>query len=149
MIVKANITINGSIDAVWMAISNIQKTAEIISGVQKIEILNKPEAGLKGLKWQETRMYFGKPASIVKWITDAVENKYIETRAEMDGFIFLTTIAISLEGDNILLTSSHQTIATNFLAKIKSLPMVFFKGMLKKVIEEDLKDIKTSVELKQ
>jgi hypothetical protein len=146
MTVEAQVTINSNKTAVWSAISNIRHAAEILRGVEKIEILHEPANGLIGLKWRETRMYFGDPASIDKWITDAVENKFYKTRAEMDGFIFLTTMTISESGNNILLTSSHETIAQGFLAKIKSLPMIFFRSTLKKAILQDLNDIKTAVE---
>ena len=148
MTVEAQITINRNKTAVWTAITNIRHTAEIISGVEKIEILNEPENGLVGLKWRETRMYFGKPATIDKWITDAIENKFYKTRAEMDGFIFITTMTISENDDNIRLTSSHETKSQGIMAKIKSLPMIFFRGMLKKTILQDLNDIKTAVENK-
>jgi hypothetical protein len=66
----------------------------------------------------------------------------------MDGFIFLTTITISESGDDIRLTSSHETKSQGIIARIKSLPMIFFKGMLKKAILQDLNDIKTAVEHK-
>jgi carbon monoxide dehydrogenase subunit G len=148
MTVEAQITINRNKTAVWTAITNIRHAAEIISGVEKIEILNEPVNGLVGLKWRETRMYFGKPATIDKWITDSSENKFYKTRAEMDGFVFLTTMTISKSGDNIRLTSSHETKSQGIIAKIKSLPMIFFRGMLKKTILQDLNDIKTTVEHK-
>ena len=148
MTVEAQITINKNKADVWTAITNISNAADIIGGVEKIEILNEPASGYVGLKWRETRMYFGKPSAIDKWITDAVENKFYKTRAEMDGFIFLTTMTISESGDNVILTSSHETKSQGFIAKIKSLPMIFFKGMLKKAILQDLNDIKTAVEHK-
>ncbi|MBI3501610.1 MAG: hypothetical protein HY063_07435 [Bacteroidetes bacterium] len=148
MIVEAEITINGTNAAVWTVITDIRSAPEIISGVEKIEILNEPASGLAGLKWRETRMYFGKPAAIDKWITDAVENKFYKTRAEMDGFIFLTTMTISGSGNSMRLTSSHETQSQGIIAKIKSLPMIFFRGMLKKAILQDLNDIKTTVEHK-
>jgi hypothetical protein len=148
MVVEAQITTNRNKTAVWTTITDIRHAAEIISGVEKIEILNEPVNGLVGLKWRETRIYFGKPAAIDKWITDAVENKFYKTRAEMDGFIFLTTMTISEYGDSIRLTSSHETKSQGVIAKIKSLPMVFFRGMLKKAILQDLHDIKTAVERK-
>jgi len=148
MTVEAQITINGNKTAVWTAITNIRHAAGIISGIEKIEILNEPVNGLVGLKWRETRMYFGKPATIDKWITDAIENKFYKTRAEMDGFIFFTTMTISKSSDKIRLTSSHETKSQGIVAKIKSLPMIFFKGILKKAILKDLNDIKTAVEHK-
>ena len=147
MTVEAQITINSNKTAVWTAITNIREAAEIISGIEKIEILSEPVNGLVGLKWRETRMYFGEPAAVDKWITDAIENTFYTTRAEMDGFIFITTMTISESGDNIRLTSSHETQSQGIIAKIKSLPMIFFRGTLKKSILQDLNDIKTAVEL--
>jgi hypothetical protein len=146
MKVEVQITIKGNKLEVWEAITNIKHAAEIIRGVEKIEILNEPINGLVGLKWRESRMYFGKLSAIDKWITSANENEFYTTRAEMDGFIFITTMAIKEDGDKIILRSSHETKSQNIIAKIKSLPMFFFKGMLRKAILKDLMDIKDSVE---
>lgn len=146
MLVEAQITINKDKAQVWAAITNIRDAAEIIRGIEKIEIVNEPVIGLVGLKWRETRMYFGKPAAIDKWITEANENKFYKTKAEMDGFIFLTTMTVSESGDHTLLTSTHETEPQGVMAKIKSLPMIFFRGTLKKAILQDLNDIKTAVE---
>ncbi len=146
MIVTAHITINASKPTVWKAITDIRNAAGIIQGIQKVEILNEPARGLVGLKWRETRMYFDKPAAIDKWITEAVENSYYKTWAEMDGFIFLTTMTITESGSGILLESAHETRSEGIVAKIKSLPMVLFKGVLRKAIQQDLDDIKKAVE---
>lgn len=146
MIVKAQVVVKASADLVWAAITDIKNAAEMIKGIEKIEIVNEPVNGIEGLKWRETRMYFGKPATIEKWITEAVENKYYKTRAEMDGFIFETTMSIVVTGDGAELTSAHDSIPQGFAARIKSIPMVFFKGMLKKALQADLNDIKIAVE---
>lgn len=148
MIVEEHVTINKNKTEVWAAITDIRHASKIISAIEKVEILNEPENGLVGLKWRETRMYFGKPSAIDKWITDAVENKFYKTKAEMDGFIFLTTLSISESGDNIILTSTHETKSQGIIAKIKSLPMIFFKGILRRAILKDLNDIMTAVENK-
>ena len=95
MIVQAHVTINGPRAAIWAAITDIENAAETISGIEKIEVLEKPASGLVGLKWRETRMLFGKPATADKWITDAAENEFYKTRAEDGGFVFLTTKRIS------------------------------------------------------
>jgi hypothetical protein len=148
MIVEEKITINKNNSAVWTVITNIRHIEKIISGIEKIEILYEPENSLVGLKWRETRIYFDKPSAIDKWITDAVDNKFYKTRAEMNDFIFLTTMSISENGDNTILTSSHETKSQGIIAIIKSLPMIFFRGLLKKAILKDLNDIKNAVENK-
>jgi carbon monoxide dehydrogenase subunit G len=148
MKVEAHLNINGTKQEVWKAITDIRNASEIIKGIEKIEIISEPANGILGLKWRETRMYFGKPAAIDKLITDAVENESYKTKAEMDGFIFLTTLTISESGNTVSLSSSHETKSQGVIAKIKSLPMIFFKGILKKAILQDLNDIKLAVENK-
>src|SRR5215813_11815472 len=91
MIVEVQVAINGSKAAVWAAITNIENASKIISGILNIEVLEKPANGLVGLKWRETRMLFGKPATVEKWITDAAENVFYKTKAESDGFVFICT----------------------------------------------------------
>ena len=52
MLVEAQLTINGSKEAVWAAITDIENASEIISGIEKIEIVEKPANGLVGLRWR-------------------------------------------------------------------------------------------------
>jgi hypothetical protein len=146
MIVEAQVTINGSKAAIWAAITNIENASETISGIENIEVLENPASGLVGLRWRETRMYFGKPATVEKWITDGAENEFYKTRAESDGFVFLTTNRISDSGRGITLTSAHETKPQGIVAKLKSTPMFLFKGVIKKALLQDLNDIKSAVE---
>ena len=147
MLVEAQVNINRSKASVWAVMTDIENAAGILSGVEKIEILEKPADGLVGLHWRETRIYFGKPATVEKQITEAAENDFYKTRAEDSGFVFVTNMRISDNGDgSVTLTSSHDTQPQGFVAKLKSTPMFLFKGMLKKAILQDLNDIKTAVE---
>lgn len=149
MFVEAQVTINGSKAAIWAAITDIEHASETISGIENIEVLEKPATGLVGLRWRETRMLFGKPATAEKWVTEAVENEFYKTRAEDNGFVFITTIRLSESGGGITLTSSHDSQPQGFAAKLMSLPMgLLFKGVAKKAILQDLNDIKSVVEQK-
>ncbi len=148
MIVEAQIPINGSRAAVWAAITDIEGAAKIISGIVKIEMVEKPASGLVGLRWKEPRMLFGEAATVEKRITEAAENEFYKTRAEDSGFVFLTTLRISEGGGGITLISSHETQPQGFVARLKALPMVFFKGVIRKAIMQDLNDIKAAVDRK-
>ena len=148
MIVEAQVTINGSKAAVWAAITDIANAAEIISGIEKIEIVEKPASGLTGLRWRETRMLFGEPATVEKWITETAENKFYKTRAEDRGVVFITTIRISASSGGMTLTSSHDSKPQGIVARLMSMPMFLFKGVAKKAILQDLNDIKSAVEQK-
>jgi hypothetical protein len=147
MFVEAQVTVDGARAAIWAAVTDIENAAKIISGIENIEILEKPATGLVGLKWRETRMLFGKPATAEKWITNAVENEFYETRAESDGFVFLTTIRLSEGNGGITVTSSHDSQPQTIGARLMSIPMgLLFKGVAKKAILQDLNDIKAAVE---
>ncbi len=80
MTVENRININSSKATVWEVITDFHNAPKLIKGIEKIELLYKPPHNLIGLKWRETRLYFGKPAAIDKWITDAVENSFYQTR---------------------------------------------------------------------
>lgn len=147
MLVETQVTINGSKAAIWAAITDIENAAETISGIEKIEVIEKPANGIVGLKWRETRMLFGKAATAEKWITDAVENEFYKTRAEDNGFVFISTMRISESGGGITLTSVHESKPQGIVARLMSVPMgIFFKGVAKKALQQDLNDIKSAVE---
>ena len=146
MIVEAQVTINGSKAAIWAAITNIENASEIISGIENIEVLEKPANGLVGLRWRETRTLFGKAATAEKWITDAAENEFYKTRAEDGGFVFLTTMRISERSGSMTLSSSHDSKPQGIVARLQSIPMVLFRGVVRKAIMQDLNDYKSEVE---
>ncbi len=147
MVVEARVDIDASREAVWAIIVDIECAASFVHGIDKIEILEKPADGLIGLKWRETRMLFGKPASADKWITAAVENEYYSTRAEDQGFVFLSTLRIDLAGDGVTLRSAHASQPRSLGARLMSIPMgLLFKGTIRKALLQDLQDIKVAVE---
>ena len=147
MIVEAQVTINGTKAAIWAAITNIENASDTISGIHKIEVLEKPAHGLVGLKWRETRTLFGKPATAEKWITDASENEFYRTKAESDGFVFLCTKRISESSGGMTLTESHESKPQGIVATLMSIPMgLLFKGVARKAVLQDLNDIKAAVE---
>ena len=147
MIVEAEVTIHGSRAAIWAALTDIANAADIISGIEKIEVLERPSTGLVGLRWRETRMLFGKPATAEKWITHVAEKESLETRAEEQGFVYVTTQSISESGGALTLTSSHDSRPQTVGARLMSIPMaLLFKGAIRKALLQDLSDIKAAVE---
>ena len=150
MIVEAQETINGSKESIWAVISDIENASSTISSISEVEVLEKPDSGLVGLKWRETRTIFGKTATEEMWITDSSENKFYKTRAESHGNIYVSTLRILSKDECVTLCMTHESKAQGFFASLVSVPMMFiFKGMLRKCLLQDLKDIKNAVEQKQ
>jgi hypothetical protein len=147
MIVEAQVNINAPRAAIWAILTDIENAAKTMSGIEQIEIVQQSGSELVGLRWRETRMLFEKPATAEKWITEAAPNEFYNTRAESDGFIFISTYRIAEGHDGFTLTSIHDSQPQSLVAKIMSMPMgLLFKGVARKAILQDLIDIKAAVE---
>ena len=95
-------------------------------------------------------MLFGKPATAEKWITDAAENEFYKTRAESDGFVFLSTTSLSERNGGIEVTTLHESQPQGIVASLMSIPMsLLFKGVARKALLQDLRAIKSAVEREQ
>ena len=150
MNVEVAVTIKGSKGGIWDVVTDIERASETINGIEKIEILDKPEDGLVGLKWRETRTFLGKTATEDMWITEAVEEAFYTTRAESHGSVYVSTIAISEHGAGNALSMTLECQPQSFLAKLLSFPMgVVFKSATRKALLQDLNDIKAEVERRE
>jgi len=148
MNVQSQVTINAPKAAVWQVITDIENAAATISGIEALEVLEKPEQGLVGLKWRETRTLFGKTATEVMWMTEAEQGAFYKAQAESHGCVYLSTMSIAGEDGNCTLTMTHETKPQTVMAKLMSPLMgLMFKGTLEKVILQDLNDIKGAVEM--
>jgi len=101
MKLSAKTAINAPKEAIWGVITDIENATKNLNGVEKVEILEQPSDGLVGLKWIETRTIFGKTATETMWITEAVENKFYQTRAEIMVLFILHEWKSLKKGDNI------------------------------------------------
>jgi carbon monoxide dehydrogenase subunit G len=144
-----DIEIKAPKEKVWNVITDIENSVNTISGIDKIEILNKPKDTVVGLKWKETRTIFGKSATETMWITEATEYNYYKTRAESNGAIYQTILKLSEKENTTFLTMEFNSEAITIKGKI----MAFIFGRMlnktmNKLIKKDLIDIKTTVENK-
>lgn len=145
--VSVDVLIKAPKEKVWAAITNISQAEQMISGILKVEVLEQPEEGLVGLKWQETREMFGKEATEIMWITKAVENEYYATRAESHGSIYKSKLMLTEAMDQTRLTMEFDAKAQTLVAKVMSFLMApMIQGSIKKLLQQDLEDIKNFCE---
>ncbi len=148
MNISVDIKIEKPKQAVWSAITDIKNCEKMISNILDLKILHQPESGLVGLKWEETRLMFGKQASETMWITESVENEYYCTRAESHGCIYITRLSLKESGPNTVLSMSFGGETQTLLAQIASAVMsIFITRTMQRLLLKDLEDIKKFVEL--
>lgn len=144
---RASIVINSNKEVIWAVICDIENSDKNISGIIHVEVLNKPKKGIIGLKWREARTMFGKEATEVMWITDAVTNQYYKTRAESHGAIYVSTLSIEPRGEACVLSMAFEGEAVSFGAKVGNFLMgKMMMKSTKKALLVDLEDIKRAVE---
>ena len=147
MNISTSIEINSSTDRVWYAITDIENAQDRLSEIVSLKVLEKPDEGLVGLKWTETRKVFGKEATETMWITEYEDGKYYQTRAENHGAVYISRLSLSPVGENTLLTMSFEGTSESFWVRLISGCFGFLmKGSMVKLIEKDLADIKHYVE---
>ena len=98
----------------------IEGAADAIRGIEKVEVLERPDTGLVGLKWRETRTLFGKTATEVMWITDAVESEFYQTRAESHGSVYVSRLSIAEGESGVTLTMGFEGTPQTAAAKLTS-----------------------------
>lgn len=147
MKIKAEVIIDGRKEDVWHVITDIDGAVDRISAIESVEVLERPDSGLVGLKWEETRTMFGQQATEVMWITEANENEYYKTRAENNGAVYESEFVVEEANGKVLLTMGFGGEPQSFGAKVMSFLTGFmFKGATQKAIQQDLEDIKVAVE---
>ena len=147
MDVATSVLIHAPRAAVWKRITDIEHAAGTISGIEKIEILERPASGVVGLKWKETRKMFGKTATETMWITDALEPEYYKTRAESHGAVYVASLELGEKAGGTELTMRFSGEAVKTSAKVMwTLTGWMFRGAMQKACGKDLSDIKAAVE---
>ncbi len=146
MAVYASEIIKAPKERVWEIITDIENCDKSISSILTVKILEKPETGIVGLKWEETRMMFGKKATETMWISDAQVNQWYETTALNSGCEYKTRVQIDETKEGILLSMNFAARPLNLIAKLFTPLGWLFSGALKKALEKDLADIKTNLE---
>ena len=149
MQINVSTEINCAKEQVWQAITDIDNCENMINAIIDLTVLERPETGLVGLKWTETREIFGKEASETMWITEAVEGQYYCTRAENCGAVYLTKMAVTETDGTTRLSMSFSGQSMTFIGKlISGLMGLLMKKSLIKMLEKDLQDIKQHLENK-
>ncbi len=147
MNICVDIMINSSIDPVWNAITDFENCEKMVSGIISAKVIARPNEGLVGLKWTETRMMFGKECEETMWITDAKDREFYETRAENHGAIYVSKMSVQeIEGQTKLTMSFSGTSDSMLVRIISSIMNLFMKKSMVKMLETDLSDIKQFVE---
>ena len=139
-------TIHASKEAVFQFISNIEEASQHISGIEKVEPV-KGICGEVGFTWNETRVMFGKEDTVQLKITELEPNQHYKVGSTAHGVEYESVLKVEDIDVGCKLSMSFFGQPKTTMSKM----MMFLMGWLavgstKKVLNQDLDDIKSAVE---
>ena len=147
MRLTVDIEINRPKEDVWKVITDIENSADFISAVEKIEIVEKPDKGLKGTKWIETRMMLGRELNDKVIISDVTDNESYTAQADSYGAMHSAKLSLKTVGDMTKLAVEFEVIPLAINTKIAFFVLRFFvKAHIKKTLQNEVLDIKRFTE---
>lgn len=146
MAITVSETIAAPRERVWQIVTDYDHWAERITGILDVEIIEPPKSGLVGLKWKETREFFGKEATEIMWVTAAEPGHWYEVRAESHGAIYTTRVSLASLADGTTLTFQFSAQPTTLAARLMSLLSFMYNGAVRKAFQGDLADIRAAAE---
>ena len=147
MKVTAEIAIDGSREAVWGVITDIENWTSIITNIVGIRILNRPEDGIGGMEWLETRCMFGVEATETLQVTDVAAKEYYCSRCERGDAVITTRFSLSdHRGKTLLNLSIDAEPQTSFSRTLSFCMGPIIKSAVRKALQQDLADIRKQVE---
>lgn len=146
MKVEVSETIQAPRSVVWDLITDPDGWEENISGIKSVEVLERPQTGLVGLKWKETRIMFGKEAHETMWISAAESGIWYETSAENHGARYNTRVSLEEAGGSTEITMRFSATPTTFASRMMTAMSFLFSGSIRKALSGDLADIRKAAE---
>ena len=120
----------------------------MLSGIVTLSVLDRPESGLIGLKWSETRVVFSQEATETMTITESEEGRQYPTRAESHGSAYLTKVEVSevsgSQTNPAIVVDAKPQSAFAWVVSLLMAPLI--TGSTTKALRQDLADIRRSVE---
>lgn len=139
-------------ERVWSVLTDIEHGADVISGIERIEMLSEGPFGV-GTRWRETRRMLGREATEEMWVTASETPTRYVVEAESNGTHYTSEFTLTPRGTGA--TSVRLTFGAEAAAGggIKATLMKAFVALgsraAAKALAKDLADIATSVESRE
>ena len=144
--VKVERDVGASPALVWGVITDLDHSADVISGIIKIERLDDGSGFEVGTSWNETRKMFGREATELLEVSHIEPGRSYTIEATGPGVRYVTVMAVEPTAGGTLLSMSFEGHATSVVAKIGAFLGRFFQGKMRQLIEQDLADIAAAAE---
>jgi uncharacterized membrane protein len=132
---------------VWEVVTDIENAATTLSGVERVEVLERPGPGILGLKWRETRTMHGREATETMWITEVRDGSRYATEARSHGAIYRSVVRAEDAPGGTRLGLDFDAEPQNALTRVLGAVLApFLRRALERALLKDLEDLKAAAE---
>lgn len=143
---SVSVSINAPAARVFEAVTDLHGAPSRISAIKRMEVLTDGPTRV-GTKFRETRVMFGREASETMEITAMEPGRSYVTEAGSHGCRYRSELSVRSEGSGSSLTMTFEGTPLTLGAKVMGAIMgPMMSGSMRKMIEQDLNDIKRAVE---
>jgi len=90
-------TVDAPVESVWSLATDLERWAAVISGIERIEVLE-GDGFAEGTRWRETRRMMGREATEEMWVTEVRPGRSYTTEADGPGVRYVTTLTFEPDG---------------------------------------------------
>lgn len=134
-------------ERVWAVVTDLDGSADVLSGVERVERLAGPGFGV-GTRWRETRRMFGKEATEEMEVTAVEPGRSYRVQAASHGSEYRSEIRVEPAGSEAAeLAMTFEAEPRGALARLMAATAGrLFAGATRKALAQDLDDIAAAAE---
>ncbi len=134
-------------DRVWAVATDLDRAAEVVSGIEQIERLGGGGGFGVGTRWRETRTMFGKTATEEMEVTAVDPGHSYTVEADGHGAHYVSQVSVEPHGSGSRLAMTFGAQPQGIVAKVMSATIGrLFMGATRKALRKDLDDIAAAAE---
>lgn len=146
MEIRAERTSGASCEAVWAVMTDIEASAEVITGITGVERLDGGDGFGVGTRWRETRVMFGREASEEMEVVEVREHAY-DVEAVHGSTTYRSTMTVEPDGDGSRISMTFGAEQRGLMARAMAATVGrLAAGSTRRAIEQDLADIARAAE---
>ena len=130
---------------VFRVATDVASIAETMSGVDSVEVLTEGPVG-EGTRWRETRTMYGKKATEEMWVTGFDPPRSFVVEAASHGAHYRSEFTFEPDGEGTRLTLVFEARPVSRLARLLSFLTAAMMNSVRKLLEQDMEDVKRVAE---
>ncbi len=140
--------VGASAERVWAVVADLDRAADVMAAIEKIERLDSGTGFEVGTRWRETRTMFGRTATEVMEVTHIEPGVSYTVESDAAGAHYTSTVSVESFGDHrSRVTMTFSAEAKGLLGKVMAATVGrLFRNATRKALDADLEDIKAAAE---